>query len=593
MPGYTKTSWVDNVTAANATRMNNIEAGIYAATIEFNVDSYGAVGDGSTDDKAAIQAALDAAVSADSDSLKIVTGSPDKIYRVNSSSSANGLVWCLSVIADNIIIRNMVIRNTTASASTFFIGGCGKPEGHALWLKYSPWRYAGDTFAGGGAISPASPLVLLPMNNASRGGNSVTLTTAGDASNLAVGDTIIIRSGQVLTNSGNWNAEPDSEYNTVVSATAGTGVVVLERPLAKDYAQEYQSAIGVISTTAVAAVTVPRAVVKATSITQKNVTLEDLRLETTISVEAPIKVRGIVDGLVHKNVQIDCIGMAHDALEYRNGLFENMHCVMRGNHRADLWPVTVAVGCTDVAIKNLTGIATKVTATLHIHEGSARVWASGIRLMSGSSATTSFDISIRARAYGVVIEGWDVSGGGTGSAVIIGSDCGGGGQIELGAVRKPGMTDRSVLVQAQNWTVVPPLDGRGGDIQIEPSVRNPLTAAPIRVLAGWLSDDAQTVTLGTMPAQSIVVSAGVTVYEAFNSSGTDLVSIGHSGDNTAFASAIDVSTVGNKTVAVGTGMGYRDSALTINTYYVNGGGEPTTGKALVWVQIATAPTHVA
>lgn len=68
-----------------------------------------------------------------------------------------------------------------------------------------------------------------------RGGQSITLATAADAGNYSAGDWILIRTGQTLA-SGNDN--PIGEYNRVVTADAGTGVITLEYPLRNDYAVE-------------------------------------------------------------------------------------------------------------------------------------------------------------------------------------------------------------------------------------------------------------------------------------------------------------------------------------------------------------------
>ena len=61
-------------------------------------------------------------------------------------------------------------------------------------------------------------------------------------------------------------------------------------------------------------------------------------------------------------------------------------------------------------------------------------------------------------------------------------------------------------------------------------------------------DDATPVSIGSLPANSIITDIKVLVSTAFDSSGTDLVIVGNSTDDNRYADAIDVSSTGAATV---------------------------------------------
>lgn len=106
---------------------------------------------------------------------------------------------------------------------------------------------------------------------------------------------------------------------------------------------------------------------------------------------------------------------------------------------------------------------------------------------------------------------------------------------------------------------------------------------PVECLFGWVSHEKQTVQLGVLPYHSYVYNVSIHCTEAFDSDGTDNISVGWATDNIALATATSVATTGVKTVTMGTNEGYNSSTQDIFAYYVNGGSEPTTGKAVVLV----------
>ena len=113
-------------------------------------------------------------------------------------------------------------------------------------------------------------------------------------------------------------------------------------------------------------------------------------------------------------------------------------------------------------------------------------------------------------------------------------------------------------------------------------------------LEGWvcaLPLAVQNPTLGTLPINAVVTNVDVWCEEGFDSDGTDLLTVGYDADNDAYVTALDVSAPGVLAPAMGTSVGKVDAvSRSVEAYYVNGGSEPTVGKAHVIVQyiIATA-----
>ena len=112
-----------------------------------------------------------------------------------------------------------------------------------------------------------------------------------------------------------------------------------------------------------------------------------------------------------------------------------------------------------------------------------------------------------------------------------------------------------------------------------------------RRLQKWVTSDAQTPILGILPADTYVIAVHCHVTEAFNSDGSDQITVGWDTDNDALCTAIDVSTTGVKSVTMGANHGYNSTAQKVKAYYVNGGSEPTTGKAFIWVESIKCPSQ--
>lgn len=94
-----------------------------------------------------------------------------------------------------------------------------------------------------------------------------------------------------------------------------------------------------------------------------------------------------------------------------------------------------------------------------------------------------------------------------------------------------------------------------------------------------------------MPPGSYFVRAHCHVTQAFNSDGTDEITVGYDADTDAFITAIDVSSTGVKSVTLGALNGYNGTARSVEAYYVNGGSEPSQGKALIILEFFPVPVQ--
>lgn len=108
-------------------------------------------------------------------------------------------------------------------------------------------------------------------------------------------------------------------------------------------------------------------------------------------------------------------------------------------------------------------------------------------------------------------------------------------------------------------------------------------------MKAWVTKDVQNPVLGILQPDTYFVRAHVHVTEAFNSSGNDTLTVGYDADTDAFITSVDVSSTGVKSVTLGVLQGYNSTARKVEAYYVNSGTEPTTGKAIVILELFRLP----
>lgn len=109
------------------------------------------------------------------------------------------------------------------------------------------------------------------------------------------------------------------------------------------------------------------------------------------------------------------------------------------------------------------------------------------------------------------------------------------------------------------------------------------------MISAWITKGRQTVDLGALPADTYIMRAHCHVTQAFNSDGTDTITVGSDANPDSIVESIDCSTTGIKSVTLGSSAGFNTNAQQIKIFYANGGSEPTTGAALFIFETVKVP----
>jgi hypothetical protein len=528
--------------------------------------AYGAIGDGTTDDTLAIQNAINAVIAAGGG----VVFFPRGVYRIVHQGSINGLAWALTILGDNVTLMgegpSSILRttmDTTLIAADGAMAAAGPTNWHDHWVS-QPTVAAHPLFA----ISPAT-----------KGSLSITLTTPGDAVNFAVGDYILIRTGQTLTT---FSEQPDSEIN-VITAIA-SGVLSLERPLAKSYvAENYPVGHANAGTPAAFGIQNFRGTSGNRALI-RNLTIRDLRLEKKTGLGSYTYAAtnfAQMDNLVIHHCEMESEFDAFTTSRTRN--FKAHHNRIRMTGGGWHWAFSVDTGCTDAEIAS-NEISSAGVAYIHIHEGAARINVHDNEILNKGITGEAEAIDIRARAYDISVVGNQIMNAGTLGAAILADVSTDGGLISGNNIYAPNLVGATIAVLGSSWTV--PLTNTvvPNVVQLSDQIVGP---QQIATYSTWLTPTKTSAVLGRLPFMFVVESTTIYVHVAFNSSGTDLINVGQDsywGTN-AYASAIDASTLGLKTgTPFNPGVPVDVSTQKIVASYTAGGSAPTTGKALVVVR---------
>lgn len=243
----------------------------------FNVKDFGAFGDGITDDRPAIQAALDAAVAAGGGIIYL----PKGVYVIASYTTS---LYALT-LGSGITVR-------------------GDGPG-ATQLKILASRPNTALFQAG--FPTAFPtLSVKAMAQANHGDPALTFLTPSDAASFVAGDDIFIRGGINSV-----PASPTSELNRVTAVDLVTGLVTLRRPLARTYLDDGVNPYGAAC---------------ATACTLHDIAFERFSLESPI---IPFAVSQIRD-LTFRDLAITILADVGDVPVWTDGFLYHVRCARVG-----------------------------------------------------------------------------------------------------------------------------------------------------------------------------------------------------------------------------------------------------------------------
>lgn len=122
-----------------------------------------------------------------------------------------------------------------------------------------------------------------------------------------------------------------------------------------------------------------------------------------------------------------------------------------------------------------------------------------------------------------------------------------------------------------------------------------LNLGAVGYLSAWVvfGNNGTPVSMGTLPARSIILDTQIATSVAFNDTGTDEGIIGTTADDDAFGLATSIAAVGKVYPAHGVDVGYVASSVEVFAEYNGGNGNAATGKAcfiLTYAQVAAEPS---
>jgi hypothetical protein len=481
----------------------------------FNVLDYGATGDGSTDDRAAVQLALDAIYAAGGGTLYFPPGD----YLIGLRDSPVGfspdfyisfLAIHLFVYGSNVTITmspaaRILIREGHANGTALFygIGNLRTPETVDELMDIPTWIEEVYWFDTAFATYP-----IYEMDPASMGDGYVVLTDPADTANFAVGDGICIRSGQTLD--GHGEAQPDGENNQITAINGVTGQMDLLFPLAKDYVQEYFPTADRddASTTSVTAWPAYMGVQNVENHTTRNMNIENCNIDVEQLAGSVylFAIHSCIGGRVVNNTVTGKNTNPGWGASFRDLHFEGNRFYLEGT-TGPVYFFGADRCCGDYkCINNMFVSRGAEPGIFHLNEGTFGGIITGNHVLNSPVTDANHVISMRGRGYNTLIaNNYIMANNASGNPiyidetnvnVIVADNIYAGGPTAILNTAVPGRTMGNLGLVGH--TV-------GGN------------ETDVRVSSAWVYDDsAASIEMQPIPSGAYVLSAEVLVFEAFN-----------------------------------------------------------------------------
>lgn len=609
----------------------------------YNVKDCGAVGDGVADDTAAIQTCIGAAGAAGGGRVYVPTGT----YKLDTAQTSQGALY---IAYDNIEIfgdgPSSVLKSTLVSQGVFDCNGCNKvalapstagwydfrsffPVGAAvagattittttaadagnfsagdyIWIRTGQYNINSTSqpeaevnqvvsaVAGTGVITLRWPLGKDYEQQYFITGNDVTTTTASAAA-TATSVTVTSAAGFAQGDEVSFTGGGGSSHKAVLTNVAGSTLTFADHPVSAGATiangATVTNSVGETSTGATAYPAV-YGVAKVTAVTNVNFYLHDLTLDNVaVNNVAPNMGGGqFVNHKVERVYHVGSGAMISMGAQRWAWVLDCHSRTLAGGFTVSWGP-----GMGEVIVRGNIFTDELCNQSVAISEGSFNVLIQG-NIFSGPSSNSGSHcpIIIGSGSQAVIVSDNIIRNGGDfASGIFVSEFCGPLGGLITGNAIYGDSNLIGITVGSSGWRVE--------NNYFDPAIIGPIQYAegtseqPVEalVLSGWVRHDRQNIVLGTVSGRWYVSNVRLYVDEAFNSSGTDQITVGYDANNTAYASAVDVSTTGSKSVTPGFAVNYPDpaSTRTVEAYYTAGGTAPNAGKALVVVEYFQVPEN--